>query len=165
MDQFFDISSRWQVAICRQCQHAIWPSSIKGHLKNYHGLLAKEALRIQREVQASSVIQDPADLMRKALCNYNAANHKKADRVGVHQALKCLTAPTLDRERWSNDSLVPKDEVSRVLLSLLQPHRLCSIPSHQSLVGDNSYSRAFAYDSSVPQSRSSRRQASGRRAK
>ena len=62
MDQFFDISSRWQVAICRQCRHAVWPRDIGGHLKDRdHRLPAKEALRIKREVQATSVIQDPAE--------------------------------------------------------------------------------------------------------
>lgn len=57
MDQFFQISSQWRVAICIQCQHAVWPSSVAGHSKGvHHRLSTKEASRIKREVQEASVI-------------------------------------------------------------------------------------------------------------
>lgn len=62
MDQFFYISSQWRVAICIQCQHAVWPSNVAGHLKGArYRLPTKETLRIKRKVQETSVMQDPAE--------------------------------------------------------------------------------------------------------
>ncbi|KAL8626052.1 hypothetical protein Q9189_008267 [Teloschistes chrysophthalmus] len=62
MDQSFYVSSQWRVVICKQCQHAVWPSSVAGHLKGiHHRVSGKEASRVKQEVQESPVIQDPTD--------------------------------------------------------------------------------------------------------
>lgn len=64
MDQFFDISSHWRVAICRQCQYAVWPSSVAGHLKGgHHRLPTKEALRTRREAPIMSHVIKMARFM------------------------------------------------------------------------------------------------------
>ena len=62
MHQLFHLSARWCVAICIQCQHAVWPSNVAGYLKGaQHWLPAKETRRIRREVQETSAMQVPAD--------------------------------------------------------------------------------------------------------
>lgn len=61
MDQFFSLSPQWRIVVCNQCQHAVWPSDVAGHLKGVrHRLRAKEAAKIKLEVQAAPVIQDAA---------------------------------------------------------------------------------------------------------
>lgn len=62
MDRFFRISPQWRVAICLQCQHGVWPRHVTGHLKGAsHCVAAKEAARIQREVEMAAVCLDAAD--------------------------------------------------------------------------------------------------------
>ena len=62
MDQFFVIVPQRRVVVCKQCQHAVWPGDVAGHLKGvHHRLRAKEAAKIKLEVQAAPVIQDPAE--------------------------------------------------------------------------------------------------------
>ena len=48
--------------ICKQYKYAVWPRNIAGHLKGpQYRLPGKEATRIKREVEQTSVIQDPID--------------------------------------------------------------------------------------------------------
>ena len=45
-------SSEWHVVICKECQYAVWPSQIVGHLTNkQHALSRKVALSISDDIE------------------------------------------------------------------------------------------------------------------
>ena len=59
MDQYFIISSQWNVIICVQCQHAIRPEDVLGHLTGFHHQLPKaENDLVKQELAQSTIIQN-----------------------------------------------------------------------------------------------------------
>jgi hypothetical protein len=61
--EHFHHSSPWQVIICKECQYAVWPSQVTGHLVNkQHGMSRKSATVVSEEVQQwPGVIQFPSE--------------------------------------------------------------------------------------------------------
>jgi hypothetical protein len=49
--QLFIKIDQFSVIICRQCQHAVWPSEVEQHLKGKHHLSKKDAQHIQTAIQ------------------------------------------------------------------------------------------------------------------
>ncbi|KAI7279546.1 hypothetical protein KC340_g18885, partial [Hortaea werneckii] len=50
--EHFHHSSEWHVVICKECQYAVWPNQIVGHLTNkQHALPRKIALSISDEIE------------------------------------------------------------------------------------------------------------------
>ena len=55
---YFHHVSEWQVAICRECQVAVWPDQIAAHLQNkQHKVKQREAEDIQDDLQTWHGIQ------------------------------------------------------------------------------------------------------------
>ena len=60
MNQYFHISFQWQIAICKQCQHAVWFQHVANHLRKQHQLSRKEVAKIKCEIQTKAIIQNSA---------------------------------------------------------------------------------------------------------
>ena len=61
--QYFEHVAEYHVAVCRECQYAIWPDQIEGHLQKQHKKLLKSAQAIGDAVrQWAGLIQYPSEL-------------------------------------------------------------------------------------------------------
>jgi hypothetical protein len=50
--EYFDHLPEWHVVVCKECQHAVWPQQVKGHLQSkQHRITVKEAAAIAEEIQ------------------------------------------------------------------------------------------------------------------
>lgn len=48
----FDHLAGWQVVVCKECRHAVWPEEVRGHLHGkQHGIPKQEASAVADEVQ------------------------------------------------------------------------------------------------------------------
>lgn len=48
----FDHLVGWQVVVCKECRHAVWPEEVRGHLHGkQHGIPKQEASAVADEVQ------------------------------------------------------------------------------------------------------------------
>jgi hypothetical protein len=49
--EHFHHLSEWHVVVCRECQYAVWPAQVKGHLMNkQHGMSGKQAAAVSEEI-------------------------------------------------------------------------------------------------------------------
>lgn len=50
--EYFNHLIEWQVVICKQCQHAVWPEEVRGHLQGkQHRISRKEADAVADEIE------------------------------------------------------------------------------------------------------------------
>lgn len=61
--KYFKHLAEHQLAICNECQYAVWPNQIEGHLQEQHKVKRKEAEAIGESVRCwSGLIQYPSEL-------------------------------------------------------------------------------------------------------
>jgi hypothetical protein len=61
---YFHHLAEYQVAICKECQYAVWPDQIEGHLQEQHKIKRKDASRVGLEVRSwVSVMQYPSEFV------------------------------------------------------------------------------------------------------
>jgi hypothetical protein len=62
--QYFNHLPEYQVAVCKECQYAVWPDQIEGHLQAQHKIKRKEASKVGLEVRSwAGVMQYPSELL------------------------------------------------------------------------------------------------------
>jgi hypothetical protein len=62
--QYFDHLAEYQVAVCRECQYAVWPDQIEGHLQEQHKIKWKVASEAGTEVRSwAGIIQYPSEFV------------------------------------------------------------------------------------------------------
>jgi superfamily II DNA helicase RecQ len=60
--QYFHHLAEYQVAVCKECQYAVWPDQVEGHLQEKHKTRHKDANEIGSEVRSwAGVIQYPSE--------------------------------------------------------------------------------------------------------
>jgi hypothetical protein len=60
--QHFHHVAEYQVAVCKECQYAVWPYQIEGNLQEKHNIRHKDASEIGSEVRSwTGVIQYPSE--------------------------------------------------------------------------------------------------------
>ena len=47
MDQYFQISPVWEIAVCKECKYGVWPAHISQHLIKQHRIRGQEARTVQ----------------------------------------------------------------------------------------------------------------------
>lgn len=58
-NEFFAYLSEYQLAICKECKHAVWPKQFKSHLTGkQHRMKEKKAIEIAQTVQSWSDLMD-----------------------------------------------------------------------------------------------------------
>jgi hypothetical protein len=59
---YFYHLAEYQVAVCKECQYAVWPDQIEGHLQEEHKIKRKDASNIGLEVRSwPGVVQYPIE--------------------------------------------------------------------------------------------------------
>jgi hypothetical protein len=62
--QYFYYLAEYQVAVCKECQYAVWPDQIEGHLQEQHKIKRKDASKVGIEVRSwAGVIQYPSEFV------------------------------------------------------------------------------------------------------
>jgi RecQ family ATP-dependent DNA helicase len=62
--KFFSHLAQYQVAVCKECRYAVWPSQIEGHLQEQHRIGRKRARAVGESIRTwSNLIQDPSELV------------------------------------------------------------------------------------------------------
>jgi uncharacterized C2H2 Zn-finger protein len=62
--QYFHHVPEYRVAICKECQYAVWPDQIEGHLQEQHTIKRKEANEVGLEVRSwAGVMQYPSEFV------------------------------------------------------------------------------------------------------
>jgi len=62
--QYFHHLAEHRVAVCKECQYAVWPDQIEGHLQEQHKTRRKDASKIGNEVRGwAGVMQYPSELV------------------------------------------------------------------------------------------------------
>jgi hypothetical protein len=62
--QYFRHLAEYQVAVCKECQYAVWPDQIEGHLQEQHKVKRREASAIGSEIRSwAGVMQYPSEFV------------------------------------------------------------------------------------------------------
>jgi Orsellinic acid/F9775 biosynthesis cluster protein D len=63
-DEFFEHLAEYQLAICKECRHAVWPDQIEGHLQGKnHKVERKKAISIADRVREwPGLIMHPSEM-------------------------------------------------------------------------------------------------------
>jgi superfamily II DNA helicase RecQ len=62
--QYFHHLAEYRVAVCKECQYAVWPDQIEGHLHEQHKIQRRDASEIGSEVRRwAGVIQYPSEFV------------------------------------------------------------------------------------------------------
>jgi uncharacterized C2H2 Zn-finger protein len=61
--QYFEHLAEYQLSICKECRHAVWPNQIEGHLQRVHRISRKHTEAVGEGVRRwPSLIQYPIEL-------------------------------------------------------------------------------------------------------
>ena len=61
--QYFEHVAEYRVAACRECQYAVWPGQIKGHLQGQHKVSRKQAEIVGEQIRSwAGLLQYPSEL-------------------------------------------------------------------------------------------------------
>jgi superfamily II DNA helicase RecQ len=62
--QHFHHLAEYRVAVCKECQYAVWPDQIEGHLQEQHKIKRRDASKIGSEIRDwAGVIQYPSEFV------------------------------------------------------------------------------------------------------
>jgi hypothetical protein len=62
--RYFNHLADYQVAICKQCQYAVWPDQIEGHLQEQHKIKRKETSEVGLDIRSwAGVMQHPSEFV------------------------------------------------------------------------------------------------------
>jgi hypothetical protein len=62
--QYFNHLADYQVAICKQCQYAVWPDQIEGHLQEQHKIKRKVASEVGLDIRSwAGIMQYPSEFV------------------------------------------------------------------------------------------------------
>ena len=50
--QYFEHVAEYRVAACRECQYAVWPGQIKGHLQGQYKVSRKQAEIVGEQIRS-----------------------------------------------------------------------------------------------------------------
>src|SRR5215211_2548663 len=107
--QYFQHLAEYQVAICKECQYAVWPDQIEGHLQEQHKIKRKDASEIGLEVRSwAGVIQYPSEFVAPSQI---VAPHTQlpvyADgllcQLNPSQCQRVLRSAKSMKKHWHND--------------------------------------------------------------
>jgi hypothetical protein len=61
--QYFEHVVEYSIAACRECQYAVWPDQIEGHLQRQHKVNRKGAEAVGQQIRSwAGLIQYPSEL-------------------------------------------------------------------------------------------------------
>jgi hypothetical protein len=88
--QYFHHLAEHQVAVCKECQYAVWPDQIEGHLQEQHKIKQKDATKVGTEVRSwAGVIQYPSEFVAAS----NNQSFRVIETLSFRRMIKAANAP------------------------------------------------------------------------